>query len=356
MLKRVYTAVGTRIARFKALVRLSKRRVLSPTEVRNIYILCTHGAGDYLMTTSAVKAIDEQYKGVSIVMVFQRKEALLLARLNTLHDCHELRMVADVIADVDQIDLLIVLSGPSAEVFDIINTGRVRCAVGFVFSFQIFSNFSHRERLNYLFDNHLYRNDEVARKLQSSPDEKIYFLLRYAPSRSNKVSSIGLYFPLLKKQKALPLEILLELGKLIVTSNKYEAAQVLNFSGEEHLYSEFFTKIDSRLGKNLIFNEAVFGNWEELMSVLCKLDKVICSDSVVFHLCNALSIPVIGVFGPTDPMNYIPADFQGTVISHNSASKYCYYGTGYNTCLRGGCLDHCYFMRQVSEADFQTLL
>ena len=356
MLKRVYTAIGTRIARFKAVVRLSRRRVLAPNEVRNIYILCSHGAGDYLMTTSAVKAIDEQYKGASIVMVFQRKEALLLARLNTLHESHELRMVADVLSDVNQIDLLIVLSGPSAEVFDIINTGRVRNAVGFVFSFRIFSNFFHRARLNYLFDNHIFRNDEVARELQSSPDEKIHFVLRYAPIRSNKGSSIGLYFPLLKKQKALPVETLLGLGKLILTSNKYETAHVLNFSGEEHLYSEFFTKLDSQLGKNLIFKEAIFGNWEELMLVLCSLDKVICSDSVVFHLCNALSIPVIGVFGPTDPKNYIPEDFQGNLISHNSASKHCYYGTGYNKCLREDCVDHCYFMHQVSETDFRTLV
>ena len=96
-----------------------------------------------------------------------------------------------------------------------------------------------------------------------------------------------------------------------------------------------------------------YANWEDLLKILLALDKVVCTDSVVFHLCNALGIPVVGIFGPTNPKNYIPNGFKGNTVTHNSGPQYCYYGTGYNKCMKKGCVDRCYFMSAITKYDLE---
>jgi heptosyltransferase-2 len=63
----------------------------------------------------------------------------------------------------------------------------------------------------------------------------------------------------------------------------------------------------------------------ELMGVLSRARLFITNDSGPMHLANALSVPVIGLFGPTDPAVTAPLQPPSKVLWKGAACWPCYY-------------------------------
>jgi heptosyltransferase-2 len=58
--------------------------------------------------------------------------------------------------------------------------------------------------------------------------------------------------------------------------------------------------------------------------VLSEFDAVVCGDTGVGHLAAALGVPVVTLFGPTDPLLTAP---RGTVaiVTHPTPCAPCFY-------------------------------
>jgi heptosyltransferase-2 len=63
----------------------------------------------------------------------------------------------------------------------------------------------------------------------------------------------------------------------------------------------------------------------ELLGVLSQADLFITNDSGPMHMANALAVPVIGLFGPTDPSVTGPLQPPSRVIWKGAACWPCYY-------------------------------
>ena len=357
MVKRVFAKLIGLVQVLLSIFYLSKAKYSKKAHIKNIYILCAQGAGDYLMATSAIKAIGKIHQQKEVFILFTRGDAYLLARLNNMHKSHNLLMIDDVVRGFHQVDLLICLSGPSKDILSLINRVKPKKVIGFIFSFRIFSSFTKSTTTNYLFENHIKRNDEIVKKLTAKPDGKIHFdfLDAHILNREH-TARIGLYFPYVKKQKTLPRSVLVEFTQSLVAGDRYETVCLFNYQGETDDLKDLSSCIVGQPNTFSNFSCVSYANWEELLKILLALDKVVCTDSVVFHLCNALEIPVVGIFGPTNPKNYVPHDFKGEIVTYNLGPNYCYYGTGYNKCMKKGCVDRCYFMSKLTKHDLEELI
>jgi heptosyltransferase II len=63
-----------------------------------------------------------------------------------------------------------------------------------------------------------------------------------------------------------------------------------------------------------------------LPAVLAELDAVVCGDTGVAHLAAALGVPVVTLFGPTDPVLTAPRG-SVAVVSHPTPCAPCFYRT-----------------------------
>jgi ADP-heptose:LPS heptosyltransferase len=343
MVKRVFAKLIGLVQVLLSIFYLSKAKYSKRAHIKNIYILCAQGAGDYLMATSAIKAIGKIYQQKEVFILFTRSEAYLLARLN--------------VREFHQVDLLICLSGPSKDILSLINRVKPKKVIGFIFSFRIFSSFTKPTTTNYLFENHINRNDEIVKKLAAKPDGKIHFdfLGAQLPNRGC-TARIGLYFPYIKKQKTLPRSVVVEYVRSLVSGDRYKTISLFSYQGEADDLKDLASSIVDQAIISSEFSCVSYANWEELLKILLTLDKVVCTDSVVFHLCNAFEIPVVGVFGPTNPKNYVPNDFKGQIVTHNLGPSYCYYGVGHNRCIKDGCVDRCDFMSKITSVDLERAI
>jgi heptosyltransferase-2 len=71
-------------------------------------------------------------------------------------------------------------------------------------------------------------------------------------------------------------------------------------------------RIASGIGGSRVLNLAGRTNMDDYMKELVKCSVVISNDTGGMHLANALGVPVIGLFGPTNPLRTGPV-FQGSV-------------------------------------------
>ncbi|MFH0855114.1 MAG: glycosyltransferase family 9 protein [Candidatus Omnitrophota bacterium] len=77
---------------------------------------------------------------------------------------------------------------------------------------------------------------------------------------------------------------------------------------------------------------------DNLAAVIKRLNLLVCNDGGPMHIAAALEVPVIGVFGPTNPVKFGPYSDNSTVIIDNSFScrpcfDYCSYPEA--LCLAG---------------------
>ncbi|MEP6762756.1 MAG: glycosyltransferase family 9 protein [Gemmatimonadaceae bacterium] len=77
-----------------------------------------------------------------------------------------------------------------------------------------------------------------------------------------------------------------------------------------------------------------------LMSLLQSADLLITHDSGPLHLAIALRRPVVALFGPTSPVEFVPHGANVTVLTraHELACAPCYNGTAYAECSNNLCI------------------
>jgi len=297
----------------------------------HICIYCGHGAGDYLMATSAIDAIYKKYHSSRISIVFFRSESMELAEINNLHLGKELFLLNDNRYKPSDIDLFIVLSGSDENALKFINTYKPKNILGFIFNFNIFSSIKSIEddKRSFLFENHILRNDFIVKKIFADPSGEIIFNL---DNLKKQKRTLGNFLPISKSLKSLDESVIRNLIEKQIQLPLYTKVQLFVFKDEYHKYENFYTELSVGFDTSC-FELCIFNNWSELINLLQGCLKIICLDSVAFHLSNGIGLNNIGIFGPTDAKNYIPKEYSGSYINLNTGPVHCYYGTGYKKCI-----------------------
>lgn len=78
-----------------------------------------------------------------------------------------------------------------------------------------------------------------------------------------------------------------------------------------------------------------------LMSLLQSADLLITHDSGPMHLAIALKRPVVALFGPTSPLEFVPSGANVTVLTRAKtvACAPCYNGSGFDECSNNLCIN-----------------
>ena len=298
---------------------------------KNILIICGHGAGDYLLASSAIMALNNKFRDSSVTVIFTRKEALELAKVNDLHKRHNLIFSRDINLITEKQDIAIILSGSSPEVINILSFLQPKAMIGFIFSFKIFSSIKNiSDTKDYLFENHIQRNDQIIHLLGGSPTGNIEFA--NSSLQSNKKNIIGNFLPITKPLKALNTEQIFEVVDRQIKSGQYLYVYHLVFKDEYLTNKDFYEQLKNQIADDS-FKIKVFSNWIELIDLMVSCKKIYCIDSVAYHIANGLNIDSLCIFGPTNAKNYIPNNSVGHTINLNESEIHCYYGTGHKKCI-----------------------
>ena len=62
----------------------------------------------------------------------------------------------------------------------------------------------------------------------------------------------------------------------------------------------------------------------ELMALISKASLLISGDSFPLHFASALSVPSVGIFGPTDPIRNGPIRPHDKIAFHRISCSFCY--------------------------------
>jgi lipopolysaccharide heptosyltransferase II len=123
--------------------------------------------------------------------------------------------------------------------------------------------------------------------------------------------------------KRWPAESFIELSKRLTKEFKCEI--VLMGSEGEGLPASLFENEKNVI--NLIGKTSL----SDLVSVVRRLDVLVTGDTAPLHIAAASQIPVVALFGPTDPKRHMPPAKSSLVLVKNLSCQPCYSGTCKNT-------------------------
>ena len=106
-------------------------------------------------------------------------------------------------------------------------------------------------------------------------------------------------------------------GKRLV--NEHKARILLFGQGEEKHLSDF---IAGRIGENCL-NLAGKTTLARLAALLERCDLLLTNDTGPMHIAAALGVPVVAVFGPTDPRTTAPAGEKHIIVRKPVACSPC---------------------------------
>lgn len=306
-----------------------------------MYVLCLHGAGDYLMATSAITAICDQFKDV--FFVYARDEVRSLAACNVQHRFAGSVAIGDLASMVSRKNptLFISLCGPSLKISRLLLLRKWIFFIGFLDSFVVKTNFlsPKSEAIDYLFYHHIRRNNRVVESYAKC-SVKVDIVFRSQQEPPVVRTKILLYFPTEKAIKSWPDVRVEQLRSAIAAETCLDGSvELLRFNRSPEIEN-----------RDLSYRD--FSTWHELIEALNEAALIITLDSVVFHLAQAHSIPVVGIFGATNPRNYsFPKESTITLV--NRRNRYCYYGHGFRRCQNATerCTSICNNMLNVTVED-----
>jgi ADP-heptose:LPS heptosyltransferase len=146
--------------------------------------------------------------------------------------------------------------------------------------------------------------------------------------------------------KRWPIRSFLELAKKIIDSTDFK---VVILAGPEDKFCEVFNELKSERLLNLQGKTSL----SESMGILAKSKFCIGNDSGINHIAEAYGVPVLTIFGPTDPrFGFAPHGSSSKFLSKELWCKPCS-TTGSKKCFR----DKLYCMENISVGEvFQTFL
>ena len=304
-------------------------KISSPISyIKTINLTNFHGAGDYLISTDAIREIQLQYPNSKINLYFSRKEAYELALLNTLNNGINL-IYYKKNSKVLKCDLLINLSGPTPELFKFINDCNPSRIIGYIFSFRVYDSNSYFLGKDKFIDNHFKRNLNPLKNL-GIIEKRLEFSFLYNNVLPNpNADKVTLYFPQNKLNKSIKPETCLDFVNLVRQKNPEAPIQFILHEFDLDVFSEDQYLIRKLEDLNISFVK--FSDWKDLIFLIKESSLVVCTDSVVFHLSNIFQVKNIGLFGATNPEKYISDTFKGIIVNKNTSPNFCYHGTEFSS-------------------------
>jgi heptosyltransferase-2 len=101
---------------------------------------------------------------------------------------------------------------------------------------------------------------------------------------------------------------------------EYEARLVLLGGPEERPVAD---QIKERLG-DLVLDLVGHTDLRQALAVLSRLDLLVANDSGLMHAAAALDVPLVAIFGSTDPMATGPFSSRATVVQHPQDCSPCF--------------------------------
>ena len=146
--------------------------------------------------------------------------------------------------------------------------------------------------------------------------KKVLSALGYDPKKPLVILSPGAYYG---PSKRWPASRFAELASLLQKKNK---AQIVIVGSAEEV--ELAKSIASSMVKKPI-NLAGKTTLRQLAELISLANLIITNDSGPMHITNALRVPLIAIFGPTDPLVTGPFHQPSTVIKKDAACWPCSY-------------------------------
>ena len=320
----------------------------------NIYICINHAAGDFLMASTAAKTIIDNFEINKIHLICIRNEVKLLVKY-WFQDYKDINIISvENLPKFSNEDLIVGLCGPNPLIMKNFIFKKFKF-IGFLFDLNIRSNIkgiaSKIEIKKNI--NHIRRNNliiEYLCKLEvNSIKDKIFkperfFYKKVNYNNSNKFD-ITFFLPQEKSYKAYPPKLA---RKLILELSKDFKCNIIYFEKDKITRAQFSKQA-------LLFNKInlnTYHNWSELANLLFNSKLVICTDSVVYHLCNALDIKTISLFGHTSFNNYKTFDSSIIHIDYSNPNQPCYFGCGSNKYGRNNeCNPFCHYLEKIKTED-----
>ena len=313
---------------FEKAVKKIERIYYEVKEKLNILIIKFSSLGDLILIIPSLKAIREKFPQAKIVLLTLKKYTSLF------YECPYIDRIIGVEKDYKKLKNLLKISfSLLKENYDYIIDFQNNLASHLIafLSFPRYS-FGYRRKLGFLL-----RKKIKWRKLSPLESQEKLLSLLGVKIKEKKLSFWELkkeFIPsILKDEKNLiginisasqawetknwPPEYIEKLIKLIISSlSSYKIVLI----GEEDL------KISQRLSliHPKVINLCGKTTLKELIYVIKKLDILITPDSAPLHMGIALGIPVIGLFGPTDPFRHIEKQENLFVIFKKLDCSFCY--------------------------------
>ena len=313
---------------FEKAVKKIERIYYEVREKLNILIIKFSSLGDLILIIPSLKAIREKFPQAKITLLTLKKYASLF------YECPYIDKVVGVEKDYKKLKNLLKISfSLLKESYDYVIDFQNNLASHLIafLSFPRYS-FGYERKLGFLLTKKI--KWKKASPLESQ--ERLLSLLRvkikekklsfwrlkeeFTPSiLKNRENLIGINISASTKweTKNWPPEHIEKLIKLIISSLSHE---VVLIGDEESL------KVSQKLNLNhsKIINLCGKTTLKELVYVIKKLDILVTPDSAPLHIGIALGIPVIGLFGPTDPFRHIEKNENLSVIFKKLDCSFCY--------------------------------
>tara|TARA_B100000900_G_C20557982_1_gene707620 strand:+ start:59 stop:1147 length:1089 start_codon:yes stop_codon:yes gene_type:complete len=281
-----------------------------------VYILLPNGAGDVLMSLSAIRFLFSKYNK-KIIFLYCRNEAGTLLELYYDKNLIKNYLLFD---SFENNDLVIALSGPPPGLI----TKLISCNCnyhGFVYDLKIRSNITNNKSIDLVEFNHIRRNNCVVESLFNLKNRlsdlippPLINVKKNKLTKMRRNNNIAIYLPQNKIRKAFPKDkIIFLIGEL---SKKYEVNLI---SYEKELF-------DSEFINNIKVQIKIWSNWNDLITLLQDYDSIITVDSVVYHLCNSLNLNFIALFGWTSSFALKTSNSKANHIDYSNPANPCYSG------------------------------
>jgi lipopolysaccharide heptosyltransferase II len=244
-------------------------------------------------------------------------------------------------------DLLITLSR-SEECFFLTNFSRARVKAGFA-HFPWDFGLDIKEKIE---GHHSwYNNFKILRQLNIEVNKKDYVDLLVLPSQgdSNRLNELGIHRPqesyvivspgtsMKRRVKAWDEEKFADL--ILLLKEKHDLTPILVGGGDNQEVNnkiiDMVKKKDRDQKMNHIENLAGKMGLKDLCYLLKKSCLFVGVDSGLMHLASSLDIPVVGIFGPTDPFYVGPQNKRSRVVREEMECSPCYLkGCEDRTCMK----------------------
>lgn len=283
---------------------------------KNIFIVFSAGAGDFIMFSPTFIAIKKRFKDANIKLIIDRAVSYSIA--NIFHQKEDIILFNDT-TNLTNADLLIFAYGYNKINYSILKSNRNACFIGFACDNKIRSNFVKTDPTDHSYDNHIFSNFKIANLLFGDD-----IRLKY-PSypKKNSIVETKNYIVVNPKSKGFsrnwPVEFYVDLIKKIIDVKNI---QIILVGGPEDILSSNI--IEKSVNNNLILNLTGKITLKETFYVVNSSKILITGDSGIMHFGFLTNCYTIALFGPTNPSNYLINNNNKKIISLNKI--FCKYG------------------------------